>query len=172
MPRGGEDFIASTWRPVRPRSSTRADESQQQRPRALVGRQDAWDQRPEPGIEAARPSTRCRPRAARRSASRRDAVVPPQLVARRQGADLYRRTGQRVGHLPHPLRWQRAEERPHNFTGVDDGPEFTPDGRYIYFNSVSEPDHADLADEAGRHEPGADHEGRIQQLVPAHLAGW
>jgi Tol biopolymer transport system component len=28
-----------------------------------------------------------------------------------------------------------AEIRLTNATGVDDGPEFTPDGRYIYFNS-------------------------------------
>ena len=30
---------------------------------------------------------------------------------------------------------------------------------------------ADLADEAGRQRAGADHQRRLQQLVPAHLAG-
>jgi hypothetical protein len=64
------------------------------------------------------------------------AVVPAQLVAGRQGSDLHRRAEQRVRHLPHPRRRQRARGQLTNSQGLDDGPEYTPDGKYIYFNSA------------------------------------
>ena len=56
-------------------------------------------------------------------------------------------------------------------TGLDDGPEYSPDGQWIYFNSIAQRPDADLADEAGRQRPGAAHERRVQQLVPAPVAG-
>ena len=59
-----------------------------------------------------------------------------------------------------------------NSKGLDDGPEYTPDGKYIYFNSVRSGPDADLADDAGRQESGTGHQRRVQQLVPAHLARW
>ena len=37
-----------------------------------------------------------------------------------------------------------------DYKGLDDGPEYTPDGQYIYFNSVRSGHDADLADGAGR----------------------
>ncbi len=54
--------------------------------------------------------------------------------------------------------------------GLDDGPEYTPDGKWIYFNSVRSRHDAGLADEAGRLGAAASHERRAQQLVPARLA--
>jgi Tol biopolymer transport system component len=54
--------------------------------------------------------------------------------------------------------------------GLDDGPEYSPDGRYVYFNSAAQRHHADLAHGRGRVASAAGHERRVQQLVPAPLA--
>ncbi len=55
--------------------------------------------------------------------------------------------------------------------GLDDGPEYSPDGQWIYFNSLRTRPDADLAHEAGRQRPGAADGRRVQQLVPAPVAG-
>ncbi len=41
--------------------------------------------------------------------------------------------------------------------GLDDGPEYTPDGKYIYFNSVRTGSDADMAHAPGWHRAGAGH---------------
>ena len=55
--------------------------------------------------------------------------------------------------------------------GLDDGPDYGPDGR-IWFNSVRTGVDEDLADGPGRGEPDADDAQRgIRRLVPASVAG-
>ena len=55
--------------------------------------------------------------------------------------------------------------------GLDDGPEFTPDGAYIYFNSSRSGRMQIWRMRPDGSEQRAGHERRLQQLVPAHLAG-
>ena len=55
--------------------------------------------------------------------------------------------------------------------GKDDGPEYSPDGKQIYFNSERTGAMQIWRMNAGRHEPGAGHERRRGELVPARLAG-
>ena len=145
---------------------------QQQRSRALVRRHHARHQRSEPGV--GRPLDDLHGAGRRRHAEADHdavAVVSPQLVARRQGPDLHRRTEQRVRHLPHPGRRQRAGGQPHQLQGAGRRPRVHA-GRQVHLLQLGpQRDDADLADEAGRHGSRADHERRVQQLVPAHLAG-
>ena len=52
-------------------------------------------------------------------------------------ARLHRREERRVRHLHDPRRRQRRRRsRLTDWKGLDDGPEYTPDGRFIYFNST------------------------------------
>ena len=115
----------------------RRGQPQQQRSRPLVRRLDDRPERSEPGVRRALDRLH---RADRRRRAEADhhavAVLSPQLVAGRQGSDLHRRAQQRVRHLPHPGRRQRPEVNLTNTTGLDDGPEYTRDGQYIYFNSA------------------------------------
>ena len=81
-------------------------------------------------------------------------------------------TGQRDGELDiYRISADGGEEIPLTTTkGVDDGPEYTPGRAVGVLQLDADGTHADLADEAGRHQPGADHERRVQQLVPAPVA--
>ena len=63
-------------------------------------------------------------------------LVSPRLVARRQVAGLHRRPQRRVRHLHDRVGRVGTEKNLTNSKGLDDGPEYTPDGSYIYFNSV------------------------------------
>ena len=54
--------------------------------------------------------------------------------------------------------------------GLDDGPEYSPDGNYHLLQLRAHRHHADMADAQRRQPAGAGHVGRIQQLVSAHLA--
>ena len=49
--------------------------------------------------------------------------------------------------------------------GLDDGPDYTPDGQWIYFNSGPHRPDAPLADARRRHPARAGHPRRVQQLV-------
>ena len=82
-------------------------------------------------------------------------------------------TGQRNGELDvYKISVSGGDEiRLTNTPGLDDGPEFTPDGKYILLQLVAQRADADLANAARWERAGADHERRLQQLVPAHLAG-
>ena len=53
--------------------------------------------------------------------------------------------------------------------GLDDGPEYSPDGNFIYFNSVRTGT-MQIWRMKRRQRAGAGHLGRVQQLVSAHLA--
>ena len=63
------------------------------------------------------------------------AVVFPRLVARREVAGLHRPARRRARHLQESRRTAATKCASTNAKGVDDGPESTPDGRWIYFNS-------------------------------------
>ncbi len=88
----------------------------------------------------------------------------------KQVADLHRPAQQRARHLQ-DLRRRRRRDSP------DDGRRRRRRVRVHAGRPVDllqlhahRPD-ADLEDEAGRHRADADHERRVQQLVPAHRAG-
>ncbi len=49
--------------------------------------------------------------------------------------------------------------------GLDDGPEYTPDGKYIYFNSVRSGSMQIWRMKPDGKDPGTDYQRRIQQLV-------
>ena len=92
----------------------RRGQPQQQRSRALVRRLDDRPERSEPGVRRALHRLH---RADRRRHAEADhhavAVLSPQLVAGRQVPDLHRRAQQRVRHLPHRGRRQRARSQSH-----------------------------------------------------------
>ena len=54
---------------------------------------------------------------------------------------------------------------------LDDGPEFSPDGKWIYFNSTRGGHDGYLAHAPRRVGPGTRDERRVQQLVPPRLSG-
>ena len=62
------------------------------------------------------------------------AVLLARLVARRQDPRLLRPAQRRVRHLHHPGDGGE-ETRLTTAKGLDDGPDYSPDGQYIYFNS-------------------------------------
>ena len=101
-----------------------------------------------------------------------DAVVPARLVAGREVPRLHRRQERRVRHLPDRRPTAAATEiRLTDFKGLDDGPEYTPDGKYIYFNSTRSGTMQIWRMKPDGTRAGAGHQRRLQQLVPAHLAG-
>ena len=121
----------------------RLRDPQQQRPRVVVRRHAARDQRPEHRRPASRPSSRCRRAAACRSASHRtrrsymhgwtpDAKWLIYTGGRKpKGAtadeyDIYKIASDGSG----------KEINLTNSAGLDDGPEVSPDGKKIYFNST------------------------------------
>ena len=55
--------------------------------------------------------------------------------------------------------------------GLNDGSEYSPDGKTIFFNLGSQRTDADLEDERRRFRAGPGDERRVQQLVPPCLAG-
>ena len=61
-------------------------------------------------------------------------VLLARLVAGRQDAGVYRAAQRRLRHLHHS-RAGGEETRLTTAKGLDDGPEYSPDGKYIYFNS-------------------------------------
>ena len=75
--------------------------------------------------------------------------------------DIYKRASDGSGE----------EVRLTDFKGLDDGPEYSPDGTLRLLQLGPQREDAALAHEAGRQGPGAGHERRVQQLVPAPLAG-
>ena len=101
------------------------------------------------------------------------AVLVARLVARRGAARLCRRRGRRAGRCRStPARWTGRTRCcvTEDFDHVD-GPDYTPDGAWIWFNGEREgrvdlwrvrPDGSDLA---------ADDRRRHGGLVPASLAG-
>ena len=54
--------------------------------------------------------------------------------------------------------------------GKDDGPDYSSDGKYIYFNSDRTGHMQVWRMKRGRLQPGTDHHGRIRQRLPASLA--
>ena len=144
--------------PLRPRDAAvhahrhRRRQPQQQRSRAVVRRHDARHQRSEPGV--GRPLHRLHGAGRRRHAEADHhavAVLPPRLVARRQGSDLHRRAEQRVRHLPHPGRRQRTGGQPHQHQGAGRRPGVHARRQVHLLQLGAQRDDADLADEAGRH---------------------
>ena len=113
---------------------------------------DARHQRPQPGAAAGRPSTRCRPPAARRSASRRNAVVSARLVARRQVSGLHRRPRTTSSTSTASRRRQRPGVQPHQRRRAGRRAGVHAGRTYIYFNSSRTGQDADLADGAGRRD--------------------
>ena len=67
-------------------------------------------------------------------------------------ARLHRRPRRRVRHLQDRRRTAAARKPAHRLPGLDDGPEYSPDGKYIYFNSTRSGTDADLAHEARRND--------------------
>ena len=118
----------------------RRRQPQQQRPRALVRRHDARHQRSEPGV--GRPLDglhACRSAAARRSGSR--TLSPSYLHSWSPDGKALIFTGGRNNEFDIyriPADGSGPEVKLTDFKGLDDGPEYTPDGKYIYFNSVAE----------------------------------
>ena len=150
----------------------RRRQPQQQRPRAVVRRHDARHQRSEPGVRAAAPrSTRCRSAAARRSASHAVAVLPPQLVAGRQGPRSSPAAGTTsstsTGSRPTAAGRRSSSPTSRGWTTGRSTRRTASTSTSIRSRSGTmqiwrmKPD--------GRN-PGADHQRRLQQLVPAHLA--
>ena len=109
--------------------------------------------------------------AARRNASQPTrAVVFARILAGRQIRALHRRARQRARHLQDP-RDGGDEVRLTDAKGVDDGSEYTPDGKWIYFNSSRtgrmqiwrmRPD--------GSEQEQITKDDELQRLVPARLA--
>ena len=84
---------------------------------------------------ASRWSTRCRSAEGRRSwCDETGPVLPARLVAGRALPRLHRRTQRRVRHLQRS-RGGGDEIRLTDSVGLDDGAEYSPDGRHIAFNS-------------------------------------
>ncbi len=129
--------------PLRPRHAPvdgrrhRLRDPQQQRPRAVLRRHAARDQRPEPGGAALD-----RLRAAGDGGHAEEdhaahAVVPARLVARRQDARLHgrpRTASSTSTRAPPTAAARRRTSR--SGRGSTTAPSTRPDGRYIYFNSV------------------------------------
>ena len=66
---------------------------------------------------------------------RRRSLLLPWLVARWQMAGVHRRSQRQLRYLQDPLIGGE-EVRLTTYEGLDDGPEFSPDGQTIYFNSM------------------------------------
>ena len=107
----------------------------QQRPRHLARRDSGWRSATSRRPTASRVSTSCRSRAERLAASRR--------IRRRTGT-AGRPTARRSPSAASAMasststRFPSAggdETRLTTAKGLDDGPEYSPDGKYIYFNS-------------------------------------
>ena len=99
------------------------------------------------------------------------AVLPSQLVARRQVSDLHRRPQRRVRHLSHPGRRQRSGGEAHRLHGAGRRAGVHA-GRTPHLLQLRPERHdADLAHGSGWPQSRAGHQRRLQQLVSAHLAG-
>ena len=99
------------------------------------------------------------------------AVVSARLVAGRQGAGLHRRPRRQLRHLLDCRPTAAAGDAAHHHDGLDDGPEYSPDGQLHLFQLDAQRPDANLADAARRLRARAGDRRRVQQLVPAHLAG-
>ena len=91
------------------------------------------------------------------------------MVARRKDAGLLRERNGQFGIYTIPAAGG-DEARLTTAKGMDDGPEYSPDGKYIYFNSDRTGPMQIWRMRADGSEPGADHQRRVQQLVPPRLA--
>ena len=155
---------------------------QQQRPRAVVRWHAARHQRSEHRQAASRPSSRCRRAAACPCASRR--IRRSYMHGWTPDAKWLIYTG---GRMPKERRTTRRktsttstrsrrdgigkEINLTNSPGLDDGPELSPDGKWIYFNSTRSGQMQIWRMTARRQEPGArDQRSQVERLVPALLA--
>ena len=110
---------------------------QQQRPRAVLRRKHDRHQRPEHDRWAIHDLHPARPGRNPQAHHPADAVVPARLVARRQAPRLHRRHATASSTSTRsPSDGSGTEVKLTDWKGLDDGPEYTPDGKYIYFNSV------------------------------------
>ena len=133
--RGGS--TASISRRVTPTPiNTGVCDPQQQRSRPVVRRPDAGHQPSAPEDSGRRSSTRCRRR--RHAEARSRTKAPSYFHGWSPDGSWLVYTGgseQRIRRLQDPGRRRGTEVRLTDAPGLDDGPEYTPDGTYIYFNS-------------------------------------
>ena len=133
---GGRIFRAARDRRDAASHRHRLRHALQQRPRRLTGWNPAGDQRPVAGTRGSRSSIRCRSRAERPSSSRSRARRTG--TAGRRTARCWPFAGSAAASstsIPSPPRGGQ-ETRLTTAPGLDDGPEYSPDGKFIYFNSV------------------------------------
>ena len=109
--------------------------------------------------------------AGRRSGSRRWRR-PTSTAGRRTGSTSSTPAGGATNTTSTGSRPTAAapEERLTDFKGLDDGPEYSPDGRYIYFNSVRSGTMQIWRMKADGKDPEQITSDELQQLVPAPLA--
>ena len=170
--KGGAVSTASTWRRASRRSSTPASRTatttttcSRSTGRMLAISDQSAGRRTVDGLHGAGR------RAARRSASRRSRRRT--CTAGRPTAKSLVYTGGRDDEYDIyaiPSDGSGPEVKLTEFKGLDDGPEYSPDGKHDLLQLDAQRAHADLAHERRRIERAAGHERRVQQLVPALLA--
>ena len=122
------------------------------------------------GRPAVARSTRCRSPAGRPSSSRRPAR-PTGTAGRptaRRSPSAASATASSTSTRSPPTA--ATETRLTTAKGLDDGPEYSPDGKSIYFNSDRTGTMQIWRMKRRRQRPGAGHRRRVQQLVPPPLA--
>ena len=162
--------IVSTWPRASRRTSTPAPDPEQQRPRAvfdgtMLGISDQSIQGRLDDLHGA---------GRRRHAEADHPLAPPICTAGRRTASGWSSPAAATASSTStgsPSDGSGAEVNLTELHGLDDGPEYHAGRQVHLFQLRAQRDDADLADAAGRHEPGAGDQRRVQQLVPAHLAG-
>ena len=167
---------ASTSRRAADAHRHRLRDPQQQRPRAVVRRHAARDQRPEHRRAVSRRSTRCRRRAARRSASRRSrrrtcTAGRPTRSGWSTPAAAAQGQPKNSTSTRSPSDGSGTEiEADRPLAGSTTGRSTRPTASGIYFNSTRSGHMQIWRMKPDGSEPGAGHQRRLQQLVPALLA--